>query len=114
MASIQGRCTSHPLSFPRQKAHTRLSPPNTGGVAGRVGPGWAVCGPLPHSMVRMSGKDSIMGVSTPKTPFNLAEFLSQKAPPGSRRKPAWNRPRSAAPTEDDATESDPVTTRDPE
>lgn len=55
-----------------------------------------------------------MGVSTPKTPFNLAEFLSQKAPPGSRRKPAWNRPRSAAPTEDDATESDPVTTRDPE
>lgn len=43
-----------------------------------------------------------MGVSTPKTPFNLAEFLSQKAPPGSRRKPAWNRPRAAAPTTDDA------------
>lgn len=47
-----------------------------------------------------------MGVSTPKTPFNLAEFLSQKAPPGSRRKPAWNRPRAAAPATDEATETE--------
>ena len=47
-----------------------------------------------------------MGVSTPKTPFNLAEFLSQKAPPGSRRKPAWNRPRAAAPANDEATETE--------
>ncbi len=44
-----------------------------------------------------------MGISTPKTPFNLAEFLSQKATPGQRRKPAWNRPRSAAPAAMDDT-----------
>lgn len=47
-----------------------------------------------------------MGISTPKTPFNLAEFLSQKAPPGSRRKPAWNRPRAAAPANDETTETE--------
>jgi hypothetical protein len=32
-----------------------------------------------------------MGFSTPKTPFNLAEFLSEKAPPRSSRKPSWKR-----------------------
>ena len=45
-----------------------------------------------------------MGISTPKPPFDLAAFLSQKASPGSRRKPAWNRPRSAAPAEVDTAE----------
>lgn len=50
-----------------------------------------------------------MGISTPKPPFNLAEFLAQKAPPASRRKPAWNRPRQPAPvvdeTPDESTEA---------
>jgi len=32
-----------------------------------------------------------MGYSTPKTPFDLAEFLSQKAKPGAGRKPSWRR-----------------------
>lgn len=32
-----------------------------------------------------------MGYSTPKTPFSLADFLSQKALPRSYRKPAWGR-----------------------
>ncbi|NBE08108.1 hypothetical protein [Paragemmobacter ruber] len=52
-----------------------------------------------------------MGISTPKTPFNLAEFLSQKATPGARRKPAWNRPRAAAPTPDDTAETEAEPTR---
>ena len=41
-----------------------------------------------------------MGISTPKPPFNLAEFLAQPAPAAARRKPAWNRPRSPAPVEE--------------
>jgi hypothetical protein len=36
-------------------------------------------------------KDQIMGYSTPKTPFNLAEFLSQTGKPKSMRKSTWNR-----------------------
>ncbi len=52
-----------------------------------------------------------MGISTPKTPFNLAEFLSQKATPGARRKPAWNRPRNAAPTPEDTAETEAEPTR---
>lgn len=32
-----------------------------------------------------------MGFSTPKTPFNLAEFLSQKGSPRNSRKPMWKR-----------------------
>lgn len=52
-----------------------------------------------------------MGISTPKPPFNLAEFLSQKAPPASRRKPAWNRPRSAAPVAEEPEDDTPETTR---
>jgi hypothetical protein len=37
-----------------------------------------------------------MGISTPKPAFNLAAFLSEKAPAKSRRKPTWSRqaPRS--------------------
>lgn len=41
-----------------------------------------------------------MGFSTPKTPFNLADFLSQKGTPQRSRKPVWNR-RPARSTEDD-------------
>ncbi|MEN9410412.1 MAG: hypothetical protein RL216_2386 [Pseudomonadota bacterium] len=52
-----------------------------------------------------------MGISTPKPPFNLAEFLSQKATPGSRRRPAWNRPRSAAPVVEEAEDDTAETTR---
>ena len=51
-----------------------------------------------------------MGMSTPKPPFDLAAFLNEKATPGARRKPAWNRPRSAAPAEVDTVED---TTEDP-
>lgn len=44
-----------------------------------------------------------MGYSTPKTPFNLTEFLSQKAAPRSYRKPVWGRkPASRPMTEKDA------------
>ena len=32
-----------------------------------------------------------MGFSTPKTPFNLADFLSQKGAPRTSRKPNWKR-----------------------
>lgn len=32
-----------------------------------------------------------MGVSTPKTPFNLAEFLATPASVKVRRKPKWTR-----------------------
>ena len=49
-----------------------------------------------------------MGISTPKPPFNLAEFLSQKAPPASRRKPAWNRPRTPAPVADEVEDETPL------
>mgnify|MGYP006198377533 CR=1 FL=1 len=42
-----------------------------------------------------------MGVSTPKPAFNLAAFLSEKAPAKSRRKPTWSRqaPRAEAEVE---------------
>ncbi|MFE3838807.1 hypothetical protein [Pseudogemmobacter sonorensis] len=39
-----------------------------------------------------------MGYSTPKEPFNLAEFLSQKAAPRSYRKPVWGRKSASKPT----------------
>jgi hypothetical protein len=42
-----------------------------------------------------------MGFSTPKTPFNLADFLSQKGTPRSSRKPAWSR-RPARSANDDS------------
>jgi hypothetical protein len=44
-----------------------------------------------------------MGYSTPKAPFDLADFLSQKAKPGSR-KPRWRRlaPSAAAKAADAA------------
>ena len=58
-----------------------------------------------------------MGVSTPKPAFNLAAFLSEKAPAKSRRKPTWSRqtPRAEAEVEvkvaaDDA--ADPTTSPD--
>ena len=51
-----------------------------------------------------------MGFSTPKTPFNLADFLSQKGAPRTSRKPSWKRspqPRDAEadPSQDGAAES---------
>ena len=62
-------------------------------------------------------KDCPMGVSTPKPAFNLAAFLSEKAPAKSRRKPTWSRqaPRAEAEVDvevaaDDA--ADPTTTPD--
>ncbi|ESW61212.1 MAG: hypothetical protein Q27BPR15_07785 [Rhodobacter sp. CACIA14H1] len=51
-----------------------------------------------------------MGISTPKPPFNLAEFLATPASPKQRRKPTWHR-RPAAATEveqdEDTTETPP-------
>lgn len=32
-----------------------------------------------------------MGISTPKPPFNLAEFLAEKAPPRAKARPTWSR-----------------------
>ena len=43
-----------------------------------------------------------MGYSTPKTPFDLTEFLSQKGKPQSGRKPAWNRRPAVTPKAPDA------------
>lgn len=42
-----------------------------------------------------------MGFSTPKPPFNLAQFLSEKGTPRSSRKPQWKRrtPTSASESE---------------
>ena len=51
-----------------------------------------------------------MGYSTPKTPFDLAEFLSQKAAPRSYRKPVWGRKPASMPT----TEKDANANTDPE
>lgn len=39
-----------------------------------------------------------MGYSTPKAPFNLAEFLSHKAAPRSYRKPVWGGRLASRPT----------------
>ena len=49
-----------------------------------------------------------MGVSTPKPAFNLAAFLSEKAPAKSRRKPTWSRqaPRAEAEVEVEVTADD--------
>ena len=43
-----------------------------------------------------------MGFSTPKTPFNLSEFLSQKGTPRNSRKPNWKRaPQAPLPEVED-------------
>lgn len=48
-----------------------------------------------------------MGYSSPKTPFNLAEFLSQKAPRNRTRRPnAWIRTSPATPPVDDRPEAE--------
>lgn len=36
-----------------------------------------------------------MGISTPKPPFNLAEFLSQKGKPNTGRRNSWKRPTAS-------------------
>lgn len=46
-------------------------------------------------------RDQTMGYSTPKTPFDLKEFLSHKGKPQSARKPVWNRRPAVAPTQAD-------------
>jgi hypothetical protein len=38
-----------------------------------------------------------MGYSSPKKPFDLTEFLSQKSKPPFSRKPSWNRRPAATP-----------------
>lgn len=43
-----------------------------------------------------------MGYSTPKKPFDLTEFLSQKGKPSFSRKPSWNRRPTATPKTPDA------------
>lgn len=53
-----------------------------------------------------------MGISTPKPRFDLAAFLSEKATPGARRKPAWNRPRTPAPEADADTAAEPSASPD--
>jgi hypothetical protein len=45
-----------------------------------------------------------MGFSTPKTPFNLSEFLSQKGTPRNSRKPNWKRAPQAPLPEVEETE----------
>lgn len=46
-----------------------------------------------------------MGVSTPKPRFDLAAFLSEKAPAKSRRKPTWQRTMPATQVEDTTEEA---------
>lgn len=43
-----------------------------------------------------------MGFSSPKKPFDLTEFLSQKGKPPFSRKPNWNRRPAATPDTTDA------------
>lgn len=43
-----------------------------------------------------------MGYSSPKKPFDLSEFLSQKGKPPFSRKANWNRRPAAAPKAADA------------
>ena len=43
-----------------------------------------------------------MGISTPKPRFDLAAFLSEKAPAKSRRKPMWKRQMPTAEVEEPA------------
>lgn len=42
-----------------------------------------------------------MGFSTPKTPFDLRAFLSQKGKPQAARRPAWNRQSAVTPKASD-------------
>ena len=46
-----------------------------------------------------------MGISTPKPAFNLAAFLSEKAPAKSRRKPTWSRQAPPAEVEVEVAET---------
>ena len=46
-----------------------------------------------------------MGISTPKPAFNLAAFLSEKAPAKSRRKPTWSRQAPRAEVEVEVAET---------
>ncbi len=50
-----------------------------------------------------------MGISTPKPPFNLAEFLATPAPAHTRKKPKWHRrpPTPEVKAEDDTPETPP-------
>lgn len=54
-----------------------------------------------------------MGFSTPKKPFDLKDFLSQKGVPRSNRRPNWKRAPST-PTEETQTESNPAPADDAE
>jgi hypothetical protein len=47
-----------------------------------------------------------MGFSTPKPPFNLAQFLSEKGTPRSSRKPQWQRRSPTSATEAEVTVDD--------
>jgi hypothetical protein len=47
-----------------------------------------------------------MGYSTPKKPFDLGEFLSQKGSVRSGRKPTWQRRAPAVPDEPADVEED--------
>ncbi len=52
-----------------------------------------------------------MGFSTPKTPFNLSDFLSQKGTPRNSRKPNWKRaPQSPLPEVEDTQDTDVIET----
>ena len=57
-----------------------------------------------------------MGYSTPKKPFDLGEFLSQKATARSSRKPTWQRraPAEATGAEDDGADVPEVAPRQAE
>jgi hypothetical protein len=45
----------------------------------------------------LQDKDQTMGYSTPKTPFDLTEFLSQTGKPKFVRKSVWNRRPAVTP-----------------
>lgn len=47
-----------------------------------------------------------MGISTPKPPFNLAEFLSQKGKPNTSRRNNWKRQSPTAPSESELDNED--------
>lgn len=55
-----------------------------------------------------------MGFSTPKTPFNLSEFLSQKGTPRNSRKPNWKRaPQTPLPEVEDNEVIEPTESSEP-
>lgn len=56
-----------------------------------------------------------MGFSTPKTPFNLSEFLSQKGTPRNSRKPNWKRaPQAPLPEAEETEETEVIETAEAE